>query len=84
MSYENFNKKNMKTGAMKRFGFMMVCVWLTCLGATAQTYRGFVDAAMIFDVPKVLSGIITEKGRACLIIRMLLQFWRFQQLMVCR
>ncbi len=58
MSYENFNKKNMKTGAMKRFGFMMVCVWLTCLGATAQTYRGFVDAAMIFDVPKVFEDFI--------------------------
>jgi hypothetical protein len=53
MSYENFNKKNMKTGAMKRFGLMMVCVWLTCLGATAQTYRGFVDAAIKFRDEKI-------------------------------
>ena len=62
MSYENFNKKNMKTGAMKRFGFMMVCVWLTCLGATAQTYRGFVDAAMTFDIPKDFYYFRGEQG----------------------
>ena len=62
MSYENFNKKNMKTGAMKRFGFMMVCVWLTCLGATAQTYRGFVDAAMTFDIPKEFDYFRGEPG----------------------
>ena len=62
MSYENFNKKNMKTGAMKRFGLMMVCVWLTCLGATAQTYRGFVDAAMTFDIPKEFDYLRGEPG----------------------
>lgn len=62
MSYENFNKKNMKTGAMKRFGLMMVCVWLTCLGATAQTYRGFVDAAMTFDIPKGFDYFSGEPG----------------------
>ena len=62
MSYENFNKKNMKTGAMKRFGLMMVCVWLTCLGATAQTYRGFVDAAMTYDITKEFDYFRGEPG----------------------